>query len=432
MAQARSPRTALLPLATLLLSTFIIDAGQGLLNSLVPLRLGQMGFAARDAGLVGAAYFTGFVGGVWYGALVVHRVGHIRAFGGFLALLASFALVLPLVPEVWAWAGVRFLHGGAIAAVAMVIESWLTAAAPRRWRGRILALYTMLTYGGFAAGQALLPLYDVAGFEAFSLAAILLALSSVPVVFSRRIRAPRMEEPHGVSLPALLRISPLSLVGSLASGLILGAFLALGPLFVARLGLGVEAVAVIMAAAMLGGVVFEWPIGHLSDIFDRRNTMILAGVIAAALAAAIALAGGTDLWLLAGLVALFGGLAFALYPLALAHAADRLGEGENMVPVATGLLVAYGLGAAVGPSLAGLAFDLAAGRGLFVYMTTVLALFAAFGAWRRLRRAAPEAARQGAYVAMPETEGTAAMLELDPRVRPAQLELSLENEDEEA
>lgn len=426
MSHLPAARAGLISLAALLLATLIVDTGQGLVTSLVPLRLEAMGFAARDAGLVGATYFAGFVAGLWYGALVVQRVGHIRAFAGFLALLAALALALPLIPELRAWMVLRFLHGGSIAAVAMVIESWLTAAVPPVWRGRVLALFTMLTYAGFSAGQLLLRTYDVAGYELFSIAAILLALSSVPVAFSRRLRAPPITEPHGMSPAALLRISPLALAGSLVSGMVLGAFLTLGPLFATRIGFSAADAGLIMAFGMFGGVALEWPLGQLSDRFDRRTVMLLATASGAGLAIVIALAGDLDLWLLLVLVALFGGVAFAFYPLALAHATDHLGEGEDMVPVATGLLLTYGLGAVVGPPLASLVFDLAAGRGLFVYMAAVLALFGLYGLWRTLRRPAPEAERQRAYVVFPETESTATLFGLDPRLRRKEPELEAE------
>lgn len=420
-----SPRVALASLFAVFVATFVLDAGQGLLSSLVPLRLDAMGATAREAGLVGAAYFAGFVAGVWYGAVAVHRVGHIRAFGGFLALLAGFALALPLLPHVTAWALLRFLHGAGIAAVAMVIESWLTAVSPHAWRGRILALYTMLTYGGFAAGQFLLRLYDVTTYELFSLGAILLAASIVPVAFSRRIRAPRLDQPHGLSLRSLYAVSPLSLAGSLLSGLVLGAFLALGPLFGRRLGLAVDDVALMMAAAMLGGVLLEWPIGHLSDRLDRRQVLIGAAAAGALLAVAIAAVGVLDLRLLLAQMALFGGVGFALYPLSLAHATDHLTPGTDVVPIASALLVAYGSGAVLGPSLAGLAFDLAAGRGLFVFMAIACTLFAGFGLWRCTRRPAPAMAAQRRYVTVPEAETTTAVFELDPRFEPKQLELEL-------
>src|SRR3546814_2728483 len=78
-----------------------------------------------------------------------------------------------------------------------------------------------------------------------------------------------------------------------------------------------------MSVVILGGVALQWPLGRLSDRFDRRRVIVgtLVGVTATSLA--IALTGAPGL-LLMGLGALFGGLTFALYPLCVAHTNDHL------------------------------------------------------------------------------------------------------------
>jgi MFS family permease len=194
-------------------------------------------------------------------------------------------------------------------------------------------------------------------------------------------------------------------------------------LFGVRLGLSVDSVALIMAAAFAGGMLLEWPTGYLSDRFDRRSVLVALGATHAVLAAGILLIGDRGLWPLIVLFALFGGVTFALYPMSLAHAADRMKEGDDMVPVATGLLMVFGVGAALGPTLAGLMFGMFDGRGLFVFMVLVGLGLSLFGLWRGTKKAAPSQEAQTPYTAIVEVETTPAIYQLASEARPAQLEL---------
>src|SRR3546814_10739442 len=85
-------------------------------------------------------------------------------------------------------------------------------------------------YGAFGGGQFRLSAYDPAGFELFALAAILLGTSLVPIVLTRT-EAPHVAAPAPLKVSELLRVSPLAVVGAVASGLILGSLYGLAPLF---------------------------------------------------------------------------------------------------------------------------------------------------------------------------------------------------------
>src|SRR3546814_7443203 len=87
--------------------------------------------------------------------------------------------------------------------------------------------------------------------------------------------------------------------------------------------------------------------------------MAVLGVAAAALAGTLALvgdvqgAGGTH-WRLYALFFVFGGLAFSVYPLCVAHLLDHLPP-DDLLAGYSSLLLFNGVGAALGPALAGLA-----------------------------------------------------------------------------
>lgn len=402
----------LAPLGALLLAIGIFALGQGLFGSLVSVRLAIEGYPAELVGLVSAAYFAGLVLGARGSARIVRRVGHVRAFAGFAGLLAAIALILPLAVGPVPWTLLRALYGACSGGIILVIESWLNTAAPDVWRARVLAAYMVVFYLALGAAQFLLDTYSPAGPQLFSIVAILASLCLVPVALSQ-VRAPSLDLAASYSFAELFALSPLSVVGCFASGIVLGAFYGLGPVFGHALGLGTGATALVMSATILGGLALQWPAGLLSDRFDRRAVIIGVAVTGTAASAAIVGPGGNGLAVLLGLLALFGGMAFTLYPLCLAHAADFLrGEG-GMVSVSSGLLLAYGVGAIVGPLVAGGMFPFVHGRGLFVMSGVVFAGVLAYALWRRSRRPAVPNAEQVPFVAVPRN--TPVAYGLDPR-----------------
>src|SRR3546814_10855518 len=135
---------------------------------------------------------------------------------------------------------------------------------------------------------------------------------------------PELPPTPRLALVAQYRAAPAAAIGALLSGLAMGAFWGLTPLYAVRLGLQVDDVARLMAATIVGGAVLQWPIGRLSNRGDRRTVMAVLGVAAAALAGTLALVGdvqGADgsQWRLSALFFVFGGLAFSVYPLSVAH-----------------------------------------------------------------------------------------------------------------
>jgi len=123
------------------------------------------------------------------------------------------------------------------------------------------------------------------------------------------------------------------------------------------------------------------------------------------------------------LVAVFGGVSFTLYPLALAHAGDRLTNNEDMVGLSSGMLLLYSVGAAIGPLVAGQMFDLFDGGGLFLFGAVVAAGTAAYGIWRMQKAEPVSAAEQVSFVAVPRTSHASS--ELDPRQGDIEPELNL-------
>lgn len=372
------------PLAALLAGVAILLTGTGMLGSLLGVR-GQMeGFSAQTLGLVMSCYFVGFLGGTYGAPGLIQRIGHIRAFAFFAAAAAASVLLHPILVDPWAWAVLRMATGAALVGWYTVIESWLNAQAPPDQRGQVFAVYMAVNLGAVALGQLVFGHTDPAGFVAFSLVAILVCLATLPVTASDMVqpsfpRTPRMAPTE------IFRTAPAAGAGALASGLVMGGFWGLAPVYATELGLGVGEVATMMFAAIAGGALMQWPIGRLSDRGDRRNTLVLVSLVACGLAVALWAHGAGSRPLLYALFFGYGGMVFAINPVCVAHLLDHL-PGERILAGGSSLLLVHGAGSALGPAVAGALMQRLGPAALPGFFAAVLVLLAVVAGGRLLLR----------------------------------------------
>jgi MFS family permease len=368
-----------LPLAALLAGVALLLTGSGLLGTLLAVRGSMAGFGDQTLGLIMSCYFAGFLVGTFIAPPAIERMGHIRAFAFFAALAAASALVHPIFIDPWVWSGLRVATGIALVGMYTVIESWLNSAVDGSQRGRVFAIYMVVTLLALALGQQLLRVAPVESFVLFSLVAVLVCLAMMPVT-ATRLGQPPVQSYRRLGPRKLLAIAPAAVIGALGSGLIMGAFWGLGPVYAARQGMDDGQVATFMSIAILGGALLQWPIGRMSDRGDRRRTLAVVCVAAALVAAAAAMpaTGGTRSQFLIFFV--FGGLAFALYPVVVAHLLDHV-EPDAVLPACSTVLLVHGTGSVLGPALAGFAmahFGTPALPGYFAVVSAVLGLYVGY------------------------------------------------------
>lgn len=398
-------------LAVLLVATLVMYVSQGLTHTLVPLRLAS----GSVSGLVTSCYFVGFGLGAFLGPLLIRRVGHIRAFGGLLGIVIFAVLSLALVDALWFWAMIRLLHGASIAATAVVVEAWLVSASGPEARGRVLAVYTLAVYGGIGLGPLVLTFYPDTLWQPLSVAAIALCLAAVPVLFWRT-DAPPISPLAPANWRRIMSVSPVSLATSTAAGVSGGALAALAPIYAVSLGLDTSGVALMMSVPVILGVMLQSLVGMLSDRYERRRVM--SGALLISAGCAFLLLWGQSLGLIAiyGLLAGLQGVLYALYPLALAHANDRVGTPTDTADIGAGLLLGYGIGAAAGPAIAGgVALAMGPSSG-FLVAVVALALTGSYILLDIHRHARVALVDKGAYTNLPSS--TPKVFALEPRTVP--------------
>ena len=396
-----TPRATLATLFALLLGFGLMQMGNTFQGTLLSIRGGIEGFSPAQIGAVGAGFWAGIVIGSLRCGRVIESVGHIRAFVAFGAIASTAPLLHLLVVNPVSWAAARALTGFCFAGLFIVVESWLNSSANEQTRGKILSIYGMTGLLAGIVGQLLLPTTNPSGFRPFCIITIIIAFALVPIALTRAVAPTSEGKSARINLRALFRQSPFGLVAAFLCGVTTSSFFALGPIFAQQRGLDTVGVAVFMACGTLGGFLFTWPLGWVSDRLDRRLVIIGAAIIASVtLLTIVALVPDeAPRWILYVGVAIFGGTIVPTYSVVMAHVNDSVEEGE-FVAASGGLLIVQGVGAVFGPIVAGLAMSTWT-RGLSVTLITAQLLMAAFGIYRLSRRAAPPERHKGTFVVEP-------------------------------
>jgi MFS family permease len=390
----------------------LLVVGTGLMFSAIGAQAGLANFSGLVTGLIMSAYFAGFIFGTYACPAIIRRVGHIRTFAAMASLASCIPLLHVLWLNPWFWGGLRFVTGVCLVGLYIVVESWLNVVAVSEQRGKVFAAYMAVSGVAMALGQWLILFGDRFGFVPFALVSILFSFALLPITLTP-VSEPEPTEAPTLGLGALFAISPIGVIGAVASGLLSGAFYSLGHIFGQGVGFSERGIATFMAATILGGAVMQWPVGHLSDRFDRRWVLFWVCIACASVA-------GTGFYLareyedsLIFLGILYGGLSFTVYGLSVAHVNDLIDPGR-VLEVAGGLLLLHGLGATAGPTLGGVMMDFLGPESLMLYFAVVLVLLA-LSIWRYsgTTLVAEVTSHKSGYVMM--SGGSQAVLKMDPR-----------------
>jgi MFS family permease len=344
--------TTVAAFSSLYLATLLLLVGSGLFNTYLGLRLTAVSVSEVWVGALIAVYYLGLVFGARMGHKVIIQVGHIRAYAANAAIVTVSVLALALVDNLWIWLVFRFIAGVAMVTQFMVLESWLNEQTENHMRGRVFAFYMVFSSLGTVLGQLALTLFPELNFEPLVFVAICSALCLVPVALTRRLH-PALQVPAPIHVKYYLSRVPLSITVLFVAGTITGAFYGLAPVYAIKQGLSSDQVAIYLAAAVAAGMVSQWPLGWLADRINRAAMIRVNAVMLALLSVPLWGWWTFPYWALILFSCAIGVLQFTLYPLGAAFANDNV-EPERRVGLSAILYMVYGIGACVGPLVAGL------------------------------------------------------------------------------
>jgi MFS family permease len=321
---------------------------------LVPLALEQQGHDKLTIGIVSAAWAIGMLAFGTRIPQLAARLGAVPAIVGAVvigALInASYTITSGPVP----WAVLSFLHGVIGGVPWVVSEIWMNVIVEENRRGRVMGIYSALVALGLALGPLVLQVVGVYGPTPFLAAAALSLLVAVPLLPYWRT-APRIRIDSSSGFATVVMLAPLAMFAAFSCGF--GEHVAFSFLPVYAVGAGVppELGALWLSAFVLGNVILQWPIGWLADHADRRAVLAGCTFASAVLVVILPMVSAKSLGVI-GVIMLWGGVSFAIYPVGLALLGQRF-RGGDIARANTAFSLLYILGGLISRPLAGAAMD---------------------------------------------------------------------------
>jgi len=360
------------------LTFLLVSAGN--FSTLIGIRAELEQLPTLVSGGITTAYYAGFLLGSWYALRALKQVGHIRVYAALASLLSASTLVAGVFDSPIIWIIMRSSTGFCFAGLYVVAESWLNGLAKNHFRGRLLAVYNVVTIGAYGAGQLMVFNFDARSLSGYIFAAILASLAVVPVAVSEQAATPDTENHEHISLRELARIVPTGFGTILFVGLAHGGLLGMAVIHATREGLGVGRVGVLIAVLQIGGMVLTWPISSASDDIDRRIIGLLSSGAVIILAVLMLYQPVESIWTIVLLFAI-GGFSFPLYAIAGAYTNDWVSP-EQMGAAASQLVTLYGFGAMIGPLVAAPFLDIIGTQGFAWSIISLHALILLFLIYR--------------------------------------------------
>ena len=355
------------PLIPLLIAAGILLGGNGLQGTLIALRGAQEGFSPATIGFMGTAYFGGFLLGCVFITRIMKAVGHVRSFAALAAIASAGTLLLVLIIDPVMWSGDPLRHR---LLLRRPLHDHGKLAELRRAEPRPRARAGALPHHRHRLGhRRAVPdpglrrrrLHDLRHHVDHDHAV-------AGAGFARRpLQSDAARGRQARSRPRLAHLAAGGCIGCIAVGVTNSAFRTLSPVYAEQIGMSVTDVVTFVSVGIIGGAIIQYPLGHLSDLWDRRKVLLITTVGAMLAALALVFLAGTSTLANFALVFIFGSFAMPLFSLSAAHANDRADKGE-FVLVNAALMLFYSFGAIGGPLAASFFMQRFGPQSLFIFM----------------------------------------------------------------
>tara|TARA_B100001057_G_scaffold107952_1_gene105642 strand:- start:192 stop:1442 length:1251 start_codon:yes stop_codon:yes gene_type:complete len=395
----------------------------GYQGSLLGVRAVQEEFSLTATGFMMSGYFVGYFIGAATIPNIISRVGHIRVFAAFASLASLVILVHSIFIHPLIWFLLRVLTGISMVCIYTVAESWLNDRSSNKNRGSVLSVYMVILYGTMGIGMFLLNFSKPENYQPFILVSIITSLALIPILLTKK-KPPTFKKIKAMSLNELYKVSPFGMVSSLFYGTIQSALFTLLAVYSASMNFTIFEISFVTFLLAVSGAISQFPIGKLSDLYDRRKVIVITTFGAAILSLCCIFSVGlmylpeghatTKNWFFL-FITLFSFCSLPMFSLILAHTNDFIPK-EKFVAAGAGLQFVFGLGAMTGPFLCSIFMNIVGENGFFVFLFFFHSIIGIFGIYRMKVRAAVDNP-DSQFVAMPQTI-TPAGIELNPTTEP--------------
>ena len=407
----------------LFLGMSFIMMAYGFQGSLLGVRAVQEEFSLTATGFFMSGYFIGYFIGAATIPNVISKVGHVRVFAAFASLASLIILIHSILIHPFIWFLLRVLTGVSMVCMYTVAESWLNDRSSNKNRGSVLSIYMVILYGSIGIGMFLLNFSTPKNFQPFILVSVITSAALIPILLTKK-KPPTFKKINVMTFNELYKVSPFGIVSSFFYGTIQSALFTLLAVYATSMNFTILEISIVTFLLAISGAIAQFPIGKISDVYDRRK-VIVSSTFGAAIFALITIFVSGQMYLPDGLATsktlfyiffiLFSFCSLPMFSLILAHTNDYITK-DKFVAAGAGLQFTFGLGAISGPFLCSIFMDLVGSNGFFIFLFFFHFLIGVFGIYRmKVRETVDNPDSQ--FVAMPQTI-TPAGIELNPTTEP--------------
>ncbi|KZR59399.1 MFS transporter [Pseudobacillus badius] len=350
---------------------------QGMLLPLIAVLFEQEGMPASLNGLNATGLYIGILLVSPFMERPLRQFGYkpVIIGGGLLVIAALFAF--PLWKSFWFWFILRLLIGIGDHALHFGTQTWITTFSSPERRGRNISLYGLFFGLGFAAGPLMTGLIHYGEALPFILSGVLCLVCWVFLFFLKNDFPEQQVETNSMwetmkRFREAFRYGWLAFLPTFAYGFLETSFNGIYPIYGVRTGLSVQEISIILMSFAIGGIVFQFPLGMMSDKYGRKRIL------------SIVLLSGTLLFFSAALIDqmyplllmcifLAGMLVGSTFSLGISFMTDLMPR--PLLPTGNLLCgMAFSIGSLTGPYLGGLALQLFQAVSFFAVISSIFGL----------------------------------------------------------
>lgn len=348
---------------------------QGMLLPLIAIIFEQDNVPSFINGLHASSLYIGVFLASLFLEGMLRRVGYKNLVViGALIIVISMSL-FPFYKNMTFWFILRLLVGVGDNMLHFSTQSWLTETTPKHKLGRIISIYGLSFSLGFMIGPMLAKLNDIHESLPFFMSAVFTMVASA-LVFMLKNEFPEDNSSNisfrstTVNFGKVMKTSWVAFLFPMMYGILEACLNSNFPVFAMKQNISVDIIVLILPAFSLGAIIFQVPLGMISDNMNRNILLVIVTLIGSILFIVCQLfsTSGYVLMILFFITGIFVG---SMYSLGVTFMTEI--TPKHLLPAGNLMCgVIFSLGSIFGPIIGGLVIQLSNNTQFFSYIAFIL------------------------------------------------------------
>ncbi|SOC38529.1 MFS transporter [Ureibacillus acetophenoni] len=345
-------------LFVLLITVLVSGISQGLLMPVISIIFEQQGISPTISGLHSAAFYIGILIASPFMEMFIRKFGFKNVILIGLTITIVSNLLFLVFESIFIWFLLRLLIGIGANMCALASQTWITSTVGQKSRGVIISIYGLCFGLGFAIGPYATSLIEYNENLPFLLLACLSMTIFTIVLFLENRHSISYEEQVNFRLldffnrfKLVLNYAWVALLFPFTYGVLESVINVNLPTQVLRSNLDLNLIAVLVSVFALGSIIFQIPLGIMSDRYGRRKILAISTAIGT-FSFGVGVIFFHNIILLISMLCIAGMFVGSIYSLGIAYMIDLIPK--QLIPMGTVLSgIVFSFGSILGPIIGG-------------------------------------------------------------------------------